>query len=339
MHFQHDVSLRSYNTFGIDVKARDFIAFQTAGELAHLFQSIHQLAQDKKLILGGGSNILLTKDFDGYVLKNEIDGIEVVREDDNYVWVKAGAGVSWHSLVLFAVNNGWGGIENMSLIPGSCGAAPMQNIGAYGVELKDIFESLEAYHISDQSIISFNSKDCAFGYRESVFKHQFKNQFVIVSVTLRLNKKPVFHTAYGAIQQELEKMKVTDLSVKAISKAVISIRSSKLPDPAKVGNAGSFFKNPSVKKELYDDLKKSFSDLVAFENTNGTYKLAAGWLIEQCGWKGYRNGDAGCYPLQALVLVNYGEATGAEILQLSEEIQSSVIKKFGVYLEREVNLI
>jgi UDP-N-acetylmuramate dehydrogenase len=339
MQFRQDISLKPFNTFGIDVKARDFIVFQSAGELAHLFQSVHQLAQAKKLILGGGSNVLLTKDFDGYVLRNEIDGIEIVKEDDNYVWVKAGAGVPWHSLVLFAVNNGWGGIENMSLIPGSCGAAPMQNIGAYGVELKDVFESLEAYHILDHTLVSFNSKDCAFGYRESVFKKLYKDQFVIVSVTLRLNKQPVFHTAYGAIQQELGKMKVTDLSVKAISDAVISIRSSKLPDPAKIGNAGSFFKNPSVTKDLYVDLKKTFPDLVAFENADGTYKLAAGWLIEQCGWKGYRNGDAGCYPFQALVLVNYGQATGAEILQLSEEIQSSVLKKFGVHLEREVNLI
>ncbi|MFN9710881.1 MAG: UDP-N-acetylmuramate dehydrogenase, partial [Bacteroidota bacterium] len=212
-------------------------------------------------------------------------------------------------------------------------------IGAYGVELKDVFDSLEAYHIHDDDAVQFHAKDCAFGYRESVFKHQYKEQFVILSITLRLNKKPVYKTSYGAIRQELEKMQVQDLSVKAISDAVIHIRSSKLPDPAKVGNAGSFFKNPSVYKEVYTELKKQFSDLVAFENADGTYKLAAGWLIEQCGWKGYRKGDAGCYPLQALVLVNYGHASGSEILQLSEHIQASVMQKFGVMLEREVNLI
>lgn len=215
----------------------------------------------------------------------------------------------------------------------------MQNIGAYGVELKDVFESLEAYHIHDKASVIFRHQDCIFGYRESVFKHRYSDQFVITSLTVRLQKKPIYHISYGAIRQELDNMKVKELSVKAISDAVISIRSSKLPDPSKVGNAGSFFKNPSVSKQEHDSLQKEYPSLVSFVNADGTYKLAAGWLIEQCGWKGYRKGDAGCYPLQALVLVNYGNATGKEILSLSEAIQSSVLKKFGVQLEREVNLV
>jgi UDP-N-acetylmuramate dehydrogenase len=339
MHIKHHVSLKAFNTFGIDVKARDFISFDTSDTLEEIFDSIPTLLKNKRLILGGGSNILLSRDFDGYVLKNNIAGIEFVKEDDDFVSIKAGAGVSWHELVLFVVNKGWGGIENMSLIPGSCGAAPMQNIGAYGVELKDVFESLEAYHIQDKCLVDFSHKDCSFGYRESVFKHRFKDNFVITSITLRLQKKPDYHITYGAIQQELDNMQIKELSVKAISDAVIRIRSSKLPDPAKVGNAGSFFKNPSLSKEEHDRLKNAYPNLVSFVNTDGTYKLAAGWLIEQCGWKGYRKGDAGCYPLQALVLVNYGNATGSDILSLSEEIQSSVIQKFGVKLEREVNLI
>jgi UDP-N-acetylmuramate dehydrogenase len=339
MHIKHNVSLKAFNTFGIDVKARDFISFETSDALEKIFDSIPSIKNDKRLVLGGGSNILLSCDFDGYILKNNIIGIEVVNEDDEFVTIKAGAGVSWHELVLYAVDKGWGGIENMSLIPGSCGAAPMQNIGAYGVELKDVFHALEAYHIQDKRFIVFTHNECAFGYRESVFKNRYRDQFIITSLTLRLQKKPNYHISYGAIQQELDNMQIKELSVKAISDAVIRIRSSKLPDPAKVGNAGSFFKNPTVSKEEHDRLKNTHPNIVSFLNADGTYKLAAGWLIEQCGWKGYRNGDVGCYPLQALVLVNYGNATGLEILALSEEIQSSVFQKFGVQLEREVNLI
>ncbi|MBP6688286.1 MAG: UDP-N-acetylmuramate dehydrogenase, partial [Lacibacter sp.] len=219
------------------------------------------------------------------------------------------------------------------------GASPMQNIGAYGVEIKDVFKELEAYHLQDKTVVKFSAADCAFGYRESVFKRKYKDQFVIISVTYKLRKNPLFNTNYGAINQELEKMGVKELSVAAISQAVINIRSSKLPDPKEIGNAGSFFKNPSINKEQYDQLKNEFSSLVAFTNPDGTMKLAAGWLIEQCGWKGYRKGDAGCHAKQALVLVNYGAATGREIFDLSEEIMQSVKQKFGVELEREVNII
>jgi UDP-N-acetylmuramate dehydrogenase len=291
------------------------------------------------LILGGGSNILLTKNFDGLVLKNEILGIEKLKEDEEHVYVKAGAGVNWHQLVVHCINNNWAGMENLSLIPGNTGASPMQNIGAYGVEIKDFFYDLEAFHLEEKKIVVFNLQDCEFGYRESVFKRKFKNQFVIISVTYRLSKQPVFNTSYGAIEQELETMGVKELSIQAISQAVINIRSSKLPDPAVIGNAGSFFKNPEIASNEFAILKDNFPTIVGYKLPNGNVKLAAGWLIEQCGWKGYRNGDAGCHAKQALVLVNYGNATGAEIYALSTSIINSVEEKFGVGLEREVNII
>jgi UDP-N-acetylmuramate dehydrogenase len=272
-------------------------------------------------------------------LKNEIKGIEKIKEDETHVYVKAGAGVNWHQLVLYCVSNNWAGMENLSLIPGNTGASPMQNIGAYGVEIKDVFLELEAFHLAEKKIVTFNKIDCAFGYRESVFKRKFSNQFVIINVTFRLNKKPVFNTSYGAIEQELEAMGVKDLNIQAISQAVINIRRSKLPDPVEIGNAGSFFKNPETVEANFEILKKNFPAIVGYKLPGGSVKLAAGWLIEQCGWKGYRNGDAGCHAKQALVLVNYGKATGDEIYGLSEKIIRSVREKFGVILEREVNII
>jgi UDP-N-acetylmuramate dehydrogenase len=292
-----------------------------------------------RFILGGGSNILFTKDFDGHVLKNDIRGIAKINEDDEYVYVRVGAGENWHQFVLFCIKNNWQGIENLSLIPGNVGASPMQNIGAYGVEIRELFLELNAFHVHEKSIHKFNLRDCQFGYRESVFKKNHKDQFVILDVTYRLNKTPRFNTSYGAVEKELQRMKVHDLSAAAISQAIINIRTSKLPDPAAIGNAGSFFKNPSVSKEKFAALKTEFENIIGFENSEGSIKLAAGWLIEQCGWKGFRKGDAGCYDKQALVLVNYGGATGAEIYNLSEEIRQSVIDKFGVALEREVNII
>lgn len=338
MEILRDRSLKPYNTFSIDATARYFATFK---DLAQLQESLDcQLpGADRQLILGGGSNILLTKDFDGLVLKNEIVGVEVVKEDEEHVYIKTGAGENWHRFVMHCVEHGFAGIENMALIPGSNGASPMQNIGAYGVEIKDVFHELEAWHKHDRSLVTFSLPECAFGYRESVFKNKYKGQFVITSVTYRLNKKPVFNTSYGAIQQELEKMGVQELSIRDVAQAVINIRSSKLPDPKVTGNAGSFFKNPTVSNEQFAGLKKMHPDIVAFPFGDTQTKLAAGWLIEQCGWKGYRKGDAGCYAKQALVLVNYGSAKGAEIYQLSEEILQSVQSKFGVTLEREVNLI
>jgi len=338
MNLQENFSLKPYNTFGIDARARYFTSFKKLTELEEILNYKLQTT-DSKLVLGGGSNILLTKDFDGVVLKNEIKGIEIVEQDDDHIYIKAGAGENWHQFVLYCVNNNYAGIENLSLIPGNVGASPMQNIGAYGVEIKDVFHELEAFHKQDKVIQKFSLKDCEFGYRESVFKNKYKDQFVITGVTYRLNKKPSFNTSYGAINQELERMGVKELSIQAISQAVINIRTSKLPDPNEIGNAGSFFKNPIILNEQFDELKKAFPNIVAFPLDSNHTKLAAGWLIEQCGWKGYRKKDAGCYPKQALVLVNYGKATGNEIFELSEEIIQSVKKRFGVVLEREVNII
>lgn len=342
MNILENSSLKKYNTFGIDAAAAYFSTFKTIDELKELLEFSKRSpagGQLSTLVLGGGSNVLFTANFDGLVLKNEIGGIEVAKEDDEYVYVKAGGGVNWHQLVLHCIENNRAGIENLSLIPGSAGASPMQNIGAYGVEIKDVFHQLEALQVEDGSLVNFNLQDCAFGYRESVFKKKYRNQFIITSVTYRLRKKPQFNISYGAIEQELEKMGVGELSIRAISDAVINIRSSKLPNPAEIGNAGSFFKNPEVTTAFFEKLKSDHPALVGYPVDNGNVKLAAGWLIEQCGWKGYRKGDAGCHSRQALVLVNYGHATGEEILDLSTAIIHSVKEKFNVVLEREVNII
>jgi UDP-N-acetylmuramate dehydrogenase len=336
---RENISLKPYNTFGIETIARQFAAFHSIDELKEIL-SYRQLPNaSQQLVLGGGSNILLTQDFDGLVLKNDIKGIEVVKEDKDHIYVKAGAGENWHQFVLHCLQNNYAGVENLSLIPGNVGASPMQNIGAYGVEIKDVFHQLEAFHLHDHQLQTFTLADCQFGYRESVFKRRYKNRFVITSVTYKLFKNPIYHTSYGAIQQELDKMGVKELSIQAISQAVINIRSSKLPDWKITGNAGSFFKNPTVSNEQYQQLQTAFPAIVAFPFDDTHTKLAAGWLIEQCGWKGYRKGDAGCYPKQALVLVNYGNATGHEILELSEQIIQSVKRKFDVLLEREVNVV
>jgi UDP-N-acetylmuramate dehydrogenase len=335
MNIQQNISLRPYNTFGIDITAKVFSTFTSIDELA---DGLDYPANDK-LILGGGSNILFTKDFEGLVLKNELKGIEVVAEDADHYYVKAAAGENWHRFVMLCVEKGYAGLENLSLIPGNVGASPMQNIGAYGVEIKDVFHELEAYHVKEKIIQRFSAKDCEFGYRESVFKRKHKGQFVILNVTYRLNKKPSFNTSYGAIEQELEKMNAHDLSIRSVSKAVINIRSSKLPDPKETGNAGSFFKNPTLPKAELPRLQ-SIDPSIPFYPVDDTHiKIPAGWLIENLGWKGYRKGDAGCHAKQALVLVNYGNATGSDIYELSEQILASVKGKFNIVLEREVNII
>ena len=343
MQIQENISLKPYNSFGIDALARYFGSFKNTEELSELLTNDLPAGQAgprlPTLVLGGGSNILFTKDYDGLILKNEIKGINKVDEDNEFVHIQAGAGENWHQFVLHCIENDWAGVENLSLIPGNVGASPMQNIGAYGVEIKDVFHELKAFNLKEKSNYTFGLKGCDFGYRDSVFKRKYKNEFVILNVTFKLRKQPVFNTSYGAIKQELEKMGVKELSIKAISDAVVSIRSSKLPDPNEIGNAGSFFKNPSVSIIEFQNLKSTFPNIIGHENVNGTVKLAAGWLIEQCGWKGFRRGDAGCHAKQALVLVNYGNAKGHEVFDLSEDILQTVKEKFGVTLDREVNII
>ena len=345
---EKNISVKAYNSFGINAYANWFTTFNSVEELCKLLEPDKQIKnnnQNSILILGGGSNLLFISNFNGIILKNEIKGIHIVKEDAHHVYVQAGAGENWHQFVLYCIDHNLAGVENLSLIPGNVGASPMQNIGAYGVEIKDVFYSLEAYHIKDKKLVNFTLNDCEFGYRESVFKRKFKDQFVITNVTYRLNRVPKFNTSYGAIEQELEKMGVKKLSIKAISQAVINIRSSKLPDPVVIGNAGSFFKNPEIGSSKFAILSSQFPKIVGYPLANGNVKLAAGWLIEQCGptnrtsWKGFRKGDAGCHEKQALVLVNYGNATGSEIYNLSEDILQSVKAKFGVELEREVNIV
>jgi UDP-N-acetylmuramate dehydrogenase len=341
MQVHQNFSLTHYNTFGINAYAKYFAKFHSSEELSLLLKN--QKNVSLIMILGGGSNILFTKNFDGFVLKNEIPGIEVVQEDKESVYIKVGAGISWHSFVMYCVNKNYGGVENLSLIPGNVGASPMQNIGAYGIEIKDVFYELEAFHLKEELIKRFTVAECEFGYRESVFKKRFKDQFAILNVTYRLKKNPVFNVSYGAIEKELEQMNLKELSVKAISDAVIRIRTSKLPDPKIIGNAGSFFKNPVIGSHEFHQLigleKLGRLEIPSYKIDEDHYKIPAGWLIEQSGWKGYRKGDAGCYKKQALVLINYGNASGKEIYDLSEEIKISVKEKFGISLEREVNII
>lgn len=338
MQITANTSLKPYNTFGIEASAKLFTAIGSVNDILELLDHKEYKA-NSHVILGGGSNILLTQNINGLVIKNELKGIEVIKETENEVLVKCAAGEVWHEFVMYCIDKGFAGIENLSLIPGNTGASPMQNIGAYGVEIKDTFFELEAIDLETGKRCVFSKQDCDFGYRESVFKRRYKDKFIIASVTFKLSKKPVFHTEYGAIQQELDHMGVSELSIKAISQAVINIRSSKLPDPKKIGNSGSFFKNPEVTQPTYERLKQEFPQLVAYPLDNNNYKLAAGWLIEQSGLKGYRVGYAGVHTLQALVLVNYGHATGKEIYDLSTKVLETVNEKFGVMLEREVNII
>lgn len=338
MAIQHHADLSSLNTFGIAAKADRLARFDTVDGLRDLL-STPEVSGAPLLILGGGSNILFTQDFHGTVLLNEMPGIAVVQEDADHVWVKAGAGVIWHEFVLQCVAQGWGGVENLSLIPGKVGAAPMQNIGAYGVEIKDTFSSLEALDRGTGEVITFNREACAFGYRESYFKRAGKDRFVILSVTFRLSKKPVLNTSYGNIQQELDRMGIDVPTIKDVSKAVIAIRRSKLPDPAVLGNAGSFFKNPVVPQALADRIHLEHPDLVSYPAGPGMVKLAAGWLIERAGLKGLDRGTHAVHDRQALVLVNRGGATGKEVFELSAHVLRTVEQRFGVELEREVNIL
>ncbi|MEM7162939.1 MAG: UDP-N-acetylmuramate dehydrogenase [Bacteroidota bacterium] len=335
MIIEENKSLREYNTFGIDVQSKYFCIIE---KIEDLREALEDFSNEKRLILGGGSNVLFTKNFDGLLLLNRIKGKKLLTEDDEHVYVQFGAGENWHNTVRHCIDNEWAGIENLSLIPGSCGAAPMQNIGAYGVEIKEVFHQLEAFHIESGEIHQFTIEDCAFAYRESVFKRKLSDQYFILNVTLRLNKKPLFNISYGAIQAQLESMGVNDLSIRAISEAVIAIRQRKLPDPNKIGNAGSFFKNPVISKSAFDQIKSRHSDIPHYPAPEGNIKLAAGWLIDQAGWKGKTFESFGVHKNQALVLVNYNNAKGSDIYSLSEEILNSIQEKFNISLEREVNI-
>lgn len=333
-----NISLKPYNTFGIQSKAEYFSTFDS---VEGLNQIIRSNKDQPLLVLGGGSNILLKSEVvNALVIVNQIKGKTITKETDLEVYVKVGAGENWHEFVLYALQNNWGGIENLSLIPGSVGASPMQNIGAYGVEIKDVFFELEAYQISTGEIKTFAHEDCHFGYRESVFKRALKDQYIITSVTYRLTKREHNkNTNYGIIEVELEKMEVKNPTIHDISKAVISIRQSKLPDPKEIGNAGSFFKNPIIPMQQFNELTERYPDIPHYKINDDLVKVPAGWLIDQAGWKGKTFGHFGVHKKQALVLVNYENAKGSEIFDLSESILQDIQNRYGVLLEREVNII
>lgn len=338
MIIQKDIQLKPFNTFGIEATAKYFIEVSSIEQLQEILQN-PDYQSTERLILGGGSNMLLTKDFEGLVIKIAIKGFEVVNENEDNIWLKVGAGVVWHDLVLQCVNQNYAGMENLSLIPGTVGAAPMQNIGAYGIEIKEIFEELQALEIATGEIKTFDKTSCSFGYRESIFKHEAKGKYIILNVTFKLNKRPTFHIEYGAIKDTLGEMGISEMSIKAISDAVIHIRQSKLPNPAEIGNAGSFFKNPEIPNSQFEALKAQFPTIPSYPVSDTSTKVPAGWLIEQAGWKGQRFGNVGVHAKQALVLVNYGGGKGEEIKDLSQKIQASVKEKFGIQLSVEVNFI
>jgi UDP-N-acetylmuramate dehydrogenase len=334
---RQNISLLPYNTFGIDAEAA---FFTECDSVTALREALREAPVQSVFILGGGSNILLTNRLEQYVIKNNIRGIEIVRQFSNRIWVKVGGGEVWHDVVLWAVQQGYGGLENLSLIPGSVGAAPVQNIGAYGVELKDVLVSVEAMALATGKIRHFSRKTCRFGYRESIFKHEAKGKYAIVSVTFSLTTtKHQINVNYGDIQKTLAQMNVQTPTVADVSAAVVQIRTSKLPDPAKIGNCGSFFKNPEVERTVLERIRSQYPNAPAYDLPDGRVKIPAGWLIEQCGWKGKRVGNTGCYEKQALVLVNHGGATGTEVRQLAHDIIASVEEKFGIQLTPEVNIL
>jgi UDP-N-acetylmuramate dehydrogenase len=333
MHLQHNVSLLPYNTFGIDVTADYFAAITDPSDLADISTLPHPVH-----VLGGGSNILLTAPVAGLVLHNQLKGIELIRENADHVWLRVQSGEVWHGFVLHAIENGWGGIENLALIPGTVGAAPIQNIGAYGVEVRTTIEEVTFLQLEENTVYTISNEECQFGYRDSIFKNALSCKVFVTSVVFRLNKHPEFNTGYGAIEQELQLMGITVPTVKAIAQAVINIRTSKLPDPKQIGNAGSFFKNPTVPAKQYRLLVDAYPEMPHYAVDDDRVKIPAAWLIEQCGWKGFRREDAGVHARQALVIVNYGSANGNDLWQLSGEILTSVKEKFGIELEREVQV-
>jgi UDP-N-acetylmuramate dehydrogenase len=337
MQIQHNFSLKNHNTFGIEAKARQFVAVHSIADLKTILE---ENPTEKKFILGGGSNMLLTQDVDALVIHVDLKGKKIIKEDDNFVWVESQAGENWHEFVLWTINQNFGGLENMSLIPGNVGTTPVQNIGAYGTEMKDTFVSCEAMNIASHDMRTFHKEDCNFGYRESIFKHEAKDQYIITSVVFKLTKtNHKINTSYGDITKELENQNITNPTLKDVSNAVITIRQSKLPDPKELGNSGSFFKNPIISRTLFNEVKAKFPEIKHYDVSETEVKVPAGWLIEQAGFKGKRFGDAGIHKNQALVLVNYGNATGQEILNVSKDIQKTIFEKYGIAIEAEVNVI
>ncbi len=335
-NLQKNISLQTMNTFGIAATAQWFLPFKTVAQLREIFS--HEIYKNNEhIVLGGGSNMLLTKNVDALVLKNEILGKKIIEQNNEYAWVHFGAGEVWHDCVHWAIENGLGGIENLSWIPGTVGAAPMQNIGAYGVEIQSVIHEVQAIEKASGIERNFSNEDCKFGYRESVFKHSLKNKYVITGVTLRLTKVHELQLSYGAIQAELYERKITNPTIQDVSSVVIAIRKSKLPDPNEIGNAGSFFKNPVVSQSDFESLKEQFPDMPFYPQSEGV-KIPAGWLIENAGWKGFQDGEIGVHKKQALVLVNYGKASGLDIYNLSEKIIEDVQSRYGIGLQREVNV-
>lgn len=332
-----DYPLQKHHTFGTKATTNYYFEFTETEDLQGFLATSKEWPNWPILILGEGSNMLFVSDFPGLIINPNVPGIRIVHEDRNNIWLEVGSGVVWDDLVEFAVFNRWGGIENLSLIPGKVGAAAVQNIGAYGMEIQNQIESVTGFDLETQTEYTIEASECQYAYRDSIFKNQLKNRFIITSVVFKLDKFPEFILNYGDLKAETEKLGAINL--RNIRKTVISIRESKLPDPKVAGNAGSFFKNPIIESLLSEQLRATFPNMPHYPAPEGKTKLAAGWLIEQCGWKGFRRGDAGVHEKQALVLVNYGNATGKEIYDLSEEIKQSVQQKFGVELEREVNVI
>lgn len=339
VNIQHNVSLKEFNTFGIEAQAKAYLGVRNEGVLSELI-SKNLFPEMDRMVLGGGSNVLFTQDFDGLVIHLGIEGKQVVAETESEVVLEAGAGENWHQLVLHCIAQGWGGIENLSLIPGKVGAAPLQNIGAYGVELKDVFEYLDLMHLDSGKVERFTAANCQFGYRDSIFKRELKGKIIVLRVALRLQKtNHRLNTSYGAIEKELAARNIAAPTIKDVSDVVISIRQSKLPDPAQIGNGGSFFKNPELPLAEFERLRAEFPDLPGYVVSETVMKVPAAWLIDRAGWKGKRFGNYGVHDRQALVLVNHGGAKGQDIYDLSGRILESVKEKYGVLLEREVNVI
>jgi len=330
--------LKFLNSFHTDVYAKYFTTINDIDELLEFYSENINLTLPV-LILGGGNNILFTKNFEGCVLKIRIMGIEPIEENDDFIFIKANAGEDWDDFVAYCTNKNYGGLENLSLIPGQVGSSPIQNIGAYGTEVKDVISEVHTFNTSTKETEIFKNDQCQFGYRNSIFKSQLKETHIITGVVFKLNKNPILNTNYESVHKELILKGIIQPTIQDIREIICDIRKNKLPDPQLIGNAGSFFKNPTIDKQLFEDIKEKNPEVVSFALENEKYKIAAGWLIEKCGWKGYREGDAGVHEKQALVLVNHGNAQGAQILSLADKIKQNIIDTFGIELEFEVNII